>query len=133
MICCRMAKNNSQFDDFAVIIIISIKISIKIGIKISIKISDQKMDNSTIRTTITLPSELLEATDKAIAQGKAKNRNEFVAQALRRELATIKRAEIDLALAEMVQDSDYQAEVLKMEAEFAPAQWEALQTEESVE
>ena len=77
------------------------------------------MDNSTVRTTITLPNELLEATDKAVAEGKAKNRNEFVAQALRRELAKIKRAEIDAALAEMTQDPDYQAEVLKMEAEFA--------------
>lgn len=83
------------------------------------------MDNSTVRTTITLPNELLE--------GKAKNRNEFVAQALRRELAKIKRAEIDAALVEMAQDPDYQTEVLKMEAEFASAQWEALQTEESAE
>ena len=47
------------------------------------------MDNSTVRTTITLPNELLEATDKAVAEGKAKNRNEFVAQALRRELLWI--------------------------------------------
>lgn len=91
------------------------------------------MDNSTVRTTITLPNELLEATDKAVAEGKAKNRNEFVAQALRRELAKIKRAEIDAALVEMAQDPDYQTEVLKMEAEFASAQWEALQTEESAE
>ncbi|BAY84804.1 hypothetical protein NIES267_43010 [Calothrix parasitica NIES-267] len=51
------------------------------------------MGNSTVRTTITLPNELLEATDKAVAEGKAKNRNEFVAQTLRQELAKIKRAE----------------------------------------
>ncbi len=38
--------------------------------------------------------------------------------------------EIDAALKEMTQDPDYQAEVLKMEAEFASAQWEALQTDE---
>lgn len=91
------------------------------------------MDNSIVRTTITLPEQLLKATDKAVAEGKAKNRNEFVAQALRRELAKIKRAEIDAALTEMTQDPDYQAEVLKMEAEFASAQWEALQTGESAE
>ena len=91
------------------------------------------MDNSIVRTTITLPLQLLKATDKAVAEGKAKNRNEFVAQALRRELAKIKRGEIDAALTEMTQDPDYQAEVLQMEAEFASAQWEALQTEESAE
>jgi metal-responsive CopG/Arc/MetJ family transcriptional regulator len=91
------------------------------------------MKNQTVRTTLTLPSELLEATDKVVQEGKAKSRNEFVAQALRRELAALKRAEIDAALAEMANDPEYQAEVLKMEAEFASAQWEALQLGESPE
>ncbi|NMF63173.1 CopG family transcriptional regulator [Brasilonema octagenarum UFV-E1] len=91
------------------------------------------MNNQTVRTTLTLPSELLEATDKVVQEGKAKSRNEFVAQALRRELAALKRAEVDAALAEMANDPEYQAEVLKMEAEFASAQWEALQLGESPE
>jgi len=89
------------------------------------------MKVETIRTTLTLPKELLEATDKAVLAGKAKSRNDFVVQALRRELAAQKRAEIDESLAEMVRDPDYQAEVLKIEAEFATAQWEALQLGES--
>lgn len=79
------------------------------------------MEKQTVRTTLTLPCELVEATDKAISQGKAKSRNEFVAQALRHELAALKRAEIDAALAEMAQAPEYQAEVLKMETEFAAA------------
>ncbi|KAB8330491.1 ribbon-helix-helix protein, CopG family [Scytonema tolypothrichoides VB-61278] len=91
------------------------------------------MNHQTVRTTLTLPSELLEATDKVVQQGKAKSRNEFVAQALRRELAALKRAEVDAALAQMANDPEYQAEVLKMEAEFASAQWEALQLGESPE
>ena len=45
------------------------------------------MKTETVRTTLTIPRELLEATDKAVMEGKAKNRNDFVAQALRRELA----------------------------------------------
>jgi metal-responsive CopG/Arc/MetJ family transcriptional regulator len=85
------------------------------------------MKAETIRTTLTIPKELLEATDKAVLEGKAKSRNDFVIQALKRELAAQKRAEIDAALAEMARDPDYQASVLKMEAEFAQAQWEALQ------
>ncbi|MBD2570543.1 MULTISPECIES: ribbon-helix-helix domain-containing protein [Nostocaceae] len=89
------------------------------------------MKAETIRTTLTIPKELLEATDKAVLEGKAKSRNDFVVQALKRELAAQKRAEIDAALAEMAKDPDYQTEVLKMEAEFAPAQWEALQLGES--
>ena len=42
-----------------------------------------------------------------------------------------KRSEIDAALIEMAQDSEYQAQVLQMEAEFAVASWEALQLGES--
>ena len=97
----------------------------------SISTSLASMKKETVRTTLTLPSELLEATDKAVSSGKAKSRNEFVAQALKHELAALKRAEIDAALALMAQDPDYQAEVLKMEAEFAEASWEALQLGES--
>jgi metal-responsive CopG/Arc/MetJ family transcriptional regulator len=77
------------------------------------------MKNQTVRTTIALPAELLAATDKAVSQGKAKSRNEFVAQALLHELEAFKRAEIDAALAEMAQDPEYQAQVLQIEAEFA--------------
>jgi len=89
------------------------------------------MKTETVRTTLTISRELLEATDKAVLEGKAKSRNDFVAQALRRELALQKRSEIDAALAEMANDPDYQAEVLKLEVEFATAQWEALQLEEA--
>lgn len=91
------------------------------------------MNNQTVRTTIALPVELLAATDKAVSQGKAKSRNEFVAQALLHELEALKRAEIDAALMEMAQDPEYQAHVLQMEAEFAVASWEALQLGESPE
>ncbi|HCQ23052.1 MAG: ribbon-helix-helix domain-containing protein [Anabaena sp. CoA2_C59] len=89
------------------------------------------MKTETVRTTLTISRELLEATDKAVLEGKAKSRNDFVAQALRRELALQKRSEVDAALAEMANDPDYQAEVLKLEVEFATAQWEALQLEEA--
>ena len=91
------------------------------------------MKNQTVRTTITLPAELLAATDMAISQGKAKSRNEFVAQALLHELEALKRAEIDAALMEMAQDPEYQVQVLQMEADFAVASWEALQLGESPE
>ncbi|MBN3898895.1 MAG: ribbon-helix-helix domain-containing protein [Nostoc sp.] len=91
------------------------------------------MDQETVRTTLTLPKDLLEATDKAVQAGKARSRNEFVTRALRRELAVQKRAEIDAALAEMANDLEYQREVLQMEAEFAPTQWEALKLEETSE
>ncbi len=84
------------------------------------------MDNRTIRTTLTLPVELLEATDRAVSEGKAKSRNEFVARAISNELAVQKRAEIDAAFAEMKNDSEYQAEVKIIDREFARSDWEAL-------
>jgi metal-responsive CopG/Arc/MetJ family transcriptional regulator len=89
------------------------------------------MNQKRVRTTLSLPAELIEATDRLVKEGKAKSRNQLVSQALRRELLAIERAEIDAALAEMAQDPDYQREVLKMETEFASASWEALQLGES--
>jgi metal-responsive CopG/Arc/MetJ family transcriptional regulator len=91
------------------------------------------MDNLIILDDVAIPSELLAATDKAIQQGKAKSRNDFMAKALRRELEAIKRTEIDAQLAEMVNDGDYQKDVLQMEAEFATAEWEAFKLAESQE
>jgi metal-responsive CopG/Arc/MetJ family transcriptional regulator len=69
------------------------------------------MNNRAIRTTLNLPAELLEATDRVVSEGKAKSRNEFVARAIRNELATQKRAEIDAEFAHMAKDTEYQAEV----------------------
>ena len=84
------------------------------------------MKPSTVRTTLTLPAELVTDTDIAVNQGKAKSRNEFVAQALRHELAALKKADIDAAFAEMANDSDYQVECLQIDNELATAGWEAL-------
>jgi metal-responsive CopG/Arc/MetJ family transcriptional regulator len=80
------------------------------------------MQDTSTRTTIALPAALLAATDKAILEGKAKSRNEFIARAIQHELALMRRAEIDADIAQMAQDH---------EAEFAVAQWEAFQTVES--
>ena len=88
------------------------------------------MNKQTVRTTLTLPSELLEATDKVIKEGKAKIRNEFIARALENELKALKRAEIDAELIQMTQDPSYYAEVLRMEAEFSKASWEAFELRE---
>ena len=79
----------------------------------------------TVRTTLTLPSDILQATDRAVREGKAKSRNEFVALALRRQLAALKRSEIDAAFAEMANDAEYQAEAIKISNDFADADWEA--------
>ncbi len=77
------------------------------------------MAAGTVRTTLAIPSDLLEATDRAVREGKARSRNELVAIALRRELAARRRAEIDADIAEMAKDPDYLQEVEQIMAEFA--------------
>jgi metal-responsive CopG/Arc/MetJ family transcriptional regulator len=89
------------------------------------------MPSPSVRTTLAIPTDLLQATDALVSQGKANSRNEFIAQALKHELASLKRAEIDESLAEMAQQQDYQVEVLKMDSEFAIASWEALELGEN--
>jgi hypothetical protein len=54
-------------------------------------------------------------------------------RAISRELATLKRSEIDAALAEMASTPEYQADVLQRETEFATAYWEAFKFAESQE
>ena len=91
------------------------------------------MKSKVTRTTLSLPEELLKATDKLVSSGKVKSRNQFVAEAIASHLATIEKAEIDAAFAEMADDIEYQREALQIEAEFAQASWEALELGESQE
>ncbi len=76
--------------------------------------------------TLELPTELLKEYELFINSGNIQDINNLVIQALQRELKRLKKAEIDAELAEMINDSDYQQEVLKMDGEFAFASWKAL-------
>lgn len=89
------------------------------------------MSARTVRTTLALPADLLEAADRAVQAGKARSRNELVANALRRELAVQERSSIDAAFAGMAEDYDFQHEAIAMAEQFAPADWEALRIAES--
>lgn len=82
------------------------------------------------RTTLALPADLLAAVDEAVREGKARSRNEFVAQALRRLLAEQERARIDAEFAAMAYDEEYLAEAQQIAEEFAQADWEAFQIAE---
>ena len=78
-----------------------------------------------IRTTITLPADLVDAADAAVRAGKARSRNDLLVMALRHELAAQRRAEIDAELATMADDLELQAEADLIEREFATADDEA--------
>ena len=85
------------------------------------------MKEKTVRTTFSLPAEILAATDllvqqgKIMQQGKIKSRNQFIAEAISNELAAREKTEIDAAFSEMAADQEYQVEALQIEAEFATA------------
>lgn len=83
------------------------------------------MSTNTVSTT--LPTELLEAADRAVRAGKASNRDELIANALRHELAALERAAIDTEFSAMVNDLEYQAEARQIMAEFARADGEVSQ------
>ena len=90
------------------------------------------MQKQTVRTTVTLPDQLLKAVDQAVAAGKAKSRNELIANALRRELAALRRLEIDSAFQEMSADQESRDESLNLSEEFAESDSETLkQVEQS--
>jgi len=84
----------------------------------------------TVRTTLALPADLLEAVDQPVRAGKARSRNELVTTALRRELAAQQRAAIDAAFAAMADDPVYHAVAYELATAFAAADWEALRVAE---
>ena len=84
----------------------------------------------TVRTTLALPADLLEAVDQAVRAGKARSRNELVAMALQRELAAQQRAAIDAAFVAMADDPVYHVEARELATAFATADWEALRLAE---
>jgi metal-responsive CopG/Arc/MetJ family transcriptional regulator len=77
-------------------------------------------------TTLTLPLDLLAAVDKVVQDGRAQSRDALVEGALRRELATLRRSEVDAEFRHMADDVDYQKDVRQMLGEFAQADWETL-------
>jgi metal-responsive CopG/Arc/MetJ family transcriptional regulator len=85
---------------------------------------------SVVRTTLTLPADLLAAADRVVAAGMAASRNALVAEAIRRELAVRRRAEIDAAFADMGSDTLLQREAAQLNAEFALSDWQAFQQAE---
>ena len=90
------------------------------------------MSERTVRTTITLPAELVDAADRAVREGRASSRDEFVVTALRHELAARDRVSIDAAYAALAADDVFQEESRQLAEEGARSGWEALRAEFSV-
>jgi metal-responsive CopG/Arc/MetJ family transcriptional regulator len=89
------------------------------------------MAAGTVRTTITLPADLVDEVDRIVREGHARSRNELFLTALRHELAARERAEIDAQFEALADDKEAQAEALIIAEESAAGSWEALLIAES--
>lgn len=83
-------------------------------------------NQETVRTTVTLPTDLLQRSQKLIDAGQVPNRNVLIVSALERLLAELERAEIDRQFAAMAEDEAYQTMQTDMAESFEESDWEAL-------
>ncbi len=88
------------------------------------------MRQARIRTTVAIAQDLLEAVDRAVVAGAAGSRNDFLALALRNQLARARRAAIDEAFAGMASDPIHQRESAELAQELAASDWEAFRIAE---
>lgn len=80
----------------------------------------------TIRTTVTIPTSLMQRSQHFLDQGLVPNRNALVIAALERFLTELERQEIDRQFAVMVDDVEYQALNEQLADSFLSSDWEAL-------
>ena len=84
-----------------------------------------------VRTTLDLPTSLRDRIQFAIERGVAPSQNTLIIQALEEHLARVEQARIDAEFAHMEEDETYWTLQLQIAAEFAHADWEALEAEET--
>ena len=84
----------------------------------------------TMRTTVTIPTSLMQRTQHFLDTGVVPNRNALVVAALERFLAELERQEIDRQFAAMVDDVGYQAWNEQLAESFGASDWEALRLAE---
>ncbi len=86
----------------------------------------------TIRTTVSLPVDLVLWSQYYVDQGIVPSRNALIVAAIEQFLATLEREEIDRQFAAMADDPESQALALELAEEFAESDWEALLVGEEV-
>lgn len=79
-----------------------------------------------IRTTVSLPSALVERSQRFIDDGTVANRNALVVAAVESFLNEMERERIDQAFAAMADDAAYLGLDVALAEEFALSDWETL-------
>ena len=80
----------------------------------------------TVRTTVTLPSNLLQRSQELVDSGQVPNRNALIIAALEQFIADLEREAIDRQFAAMAEDADYQTFQVEVTESFADTDWEGL-------
>ena len=79
-----------------------------------------------VRTTVTIPVDLIDRSQRFVEAGKIPSRNALIIAALEDFLDELERQEIDRQFELMADDADYQALNEKVAEEFADSDWQAL-------
>ncbi|HFQ92792.1 MAG TPA: CopG family transcriptional regulator [Anaerolineae bacterium] len=85
----------------------------------------------TVRTTVTLPVELMRRSQEIVESGLVPNRNALIVAAMEHFIAELEREEIDRQFAAMANDEAFQTLQLEVAESFADSDWEALRQGES--
>ncbi len=79
-----------------------------------------------VRTTVTLPAELVEWSQQFIEKGTVPSRNALIVAALEHFLKELESQEIDRQFAAMADDEAYGDLSVRISEEFADSDWEAI-------
>ena len=79
----------------------------------------------TVRTTLTLPIELVKRSQHFVDKGAVPSRNALIVAALERFLLELERQEIDREFEAMAGDETYQALNQLLADDFAESDWDA--------
>ena len=79
-----------------------------------------------VRTTVTLPADLVEWSQQFIEKGILPSRNALIVAALEHFLKDLEGQEIDQQFAAMADDQAYQDLSLQLAEEFAESDWETI-------
>lgn len=84
-----------------------------------------------VRTTVTVPAELIERSQPFIREGKLPSRNALIVAALEHFLTVLERQDIDRQFEEIADDEDYKTMNQQLSEDFAESDWEALSLNET--
>ena len=79
----------------------------------------------TVRTTLTLPVDLVNRSQHFIDEGAAPSRNALIVAAVERYLRQLERHEIDRQFDAMAEDKSYQSISRQIADEFTESDWDA--------